>query len=527
MKQILIVFLALVTSFVAMSRTLTPEEALARVQMSRSDIRFAPKQYKNPKLVYTQDVASGDIPAVYIFNNGDNGGYMVLSANDAVTPMLGYSDNGNIDPDNLPENFRWWIEEYARQIEWADQHPAQAMAEESSRATDFDPIEPLCQTKWNQDYPYNISTPYVKGEHCVTGCVATAMAQVMKYHNWPPKGFGEHSYDWNGTTLSKAFGNVTFEWKKMYSSHTQYTTNAAVARLMNACGISVDMDYGVNESGAYSSLIPEALFKYFNYDFCRELIKDNYSHEEWTQMLWDNLKNYGPLVYGGSGSSASHAFVCDGYSSNGYFHFNWGWGGKADGYFKLTALAPTSGQSYNDMQNAIFGIRPDEGNCHIDDLEVIGEIRIGKPFEVNFTVYNPNDYPIDAEVLPIFHISDPNNFIGYGTSTKIHLEKEQKPTKIKGTFELVESPDLGFCWMSFGVRIGDKIINKYHNDRFLVDINGPDPASVDNILFDEEVTIEYYDLQGRKVDAGNMLPGVYVKHTVSALGRQTEKIIIK
>lgn len=234
----------------------------------------------------------------------------------------------------------------------------------------FGKSAPLVKTTWNQGAPYNDLCPQKNGQITYTGCVATSTAQVMNYHQWPPQGTGTVSYDWNGQTLSMDFGATTFAWNDMLDSYPTATTGTdaqrqAVATLMKACGYALHMTYGLSEdggSGAYSSDIANVLINNFSYDVtARYVQREFYSPEEWEQMIYDNLADIGPAIYGGHGSLGGHSFICDGYDTDGLFHINWG--GTSDGYFRLSALDPPSlgagggAGGFNSQQNATLGIR--------------------------------------------------------------------------------------------------------------------------------------------------------------------------
>lgn len=341
---------------------LTPEQALARLNHgSRA-------QASEMRLVYT--AAEGLNKQFYVFNTGANDGFSIISADDCISPLIGYADSGSFDPENIPDNMREWLKGYQRQIEAII---SSGYIEPQSRAAvSRASIAPLVTTRWNQSTPYNNDCPMDGDKRSVTGCVATAMAQVMKYHNWPVKGTGSNTYTWKNSadeqkSLYMDFSTITFDWANMtdsYSSESTSEQNAAVAKLMAACGYSVNMNYSSNESGAMSPMIAYALTKYFNYDGgIQYLLRDYYGIEEWENIIYAELAAKRPVVYDGvTGTNAGHEFVCDGYD-NGYYHINWGWGGISNGYFKLTLLSPEvqgiggSTSGYNFSQGATIGIQ--------------------------------------------------------------------------------------------------------------------------------------------------------------------------
>lgn len=370
-RSLSLISLNILGAMALMAAPITPEAALERMQENSSLPGLNTRSASKPVLKMT--VKSNDgLPGVYVFDKTNNDGYLVLSADDLASPVLGYADSGTIDDNNISPTFKWWLNEYSRQIAWARANETSATP--ATRADLSFPslaaISPLVKTKWDQDAPYNNLCPVINDTTCVTGCVATAMSQVMNYFQWPSKGMGSIRYtnEANNATLSMDFSSVTFDWSNMldsYSGSYTQTQATAVATLMKAAGYSVEMQYTTDESGAYSEDIASALTTYFNYDknvSCLE--RDWYTYTDWVQMIYDNLKNIGPVIYNGVSPSGGHSFVCDGYLSEGYFHINWGWSGMSDGYFLLNALNPASlgiggglGGGFNYMQSVLFGIQ--------------------------------------------------------------------------------------------------------------------------------------------------------------------------
>lgn len=376
MTKHLLMTMALACGLTAYANVLTPQQALQRAQtvtpqMAPANGTQAPTSYD--RLVLTGNTASNEA-AYYVYTDAQATGYMILSADDAAVPVLGYNTQGTFNPAN--ENLAFWLGEYARQIEYGRQQGARVAANAAQSRPYRDPISPLCATQWGQDAPYNELCPTDDGVKCPSGCVATAMAQVMKYHNWPVKGTGTHSYSWNGQELSFDYGNTTFNWANMlpaYPTTKPIVQRKAVYTLMYACGVGVNMNYSANFSGATGPAVPAAMKAYFNYDQALDLYnRDYYPLLQWEQMIYDDLKNVGPVYYNGTGDGGGHAFVCDGYSRDGYFHFNWGWDGMSDGYYLLWALDPTAqgtggssiaGQGFNTGQQIVLGARkPQEGS---------------------------------------------------------------------------------------------------------------------------------------------------------------------
>jgi hypothetical protein len=345
-------------------------------------------------------------PNLFIFNGED--GFVVMAADDCVQPILGYSLAGKFDAKDMPENLRWWLQGYSDEIQSAIDNKTRATSETAKMWKDLAEgnskagkatmtVAPLIQTKWNQNKYYNDLCPAVSdgpNGHAYTGCVATAMAQIMKYWSYPSTGIGSHSYTWNGQTLNADFGATTYDWNNMANYYEYYFENgtdeypnplpepsaeeiAAVATLMYHCGVSVDMIYGGNSTGgsaAPNAYVSNALKTYFNYkntaQYKQKTNNSNvyYTDDEWIAMLKADLDAGHPLQYGGQdpNGDSGHAFVCDGYNSDDYFHFNWGWAGIYNGYFTISNLdtganssqAGAGNGNYTRNQDAVFGIEP-------------------------------------------------------------------------------------------------------------------------------------------------------------------------
>ena len=316
--------------------------------------------------VTTYNISRGDA-AFYIFNTPN--GFVIVSADDCATPILGYSNEGQFDTENIPIQLQDYLQGFVNQIQYgienqieADERTARQweMVRTIGRLTNNrtdEVVEPLLTTKWGQRYPYNMFVP----SDCPTGCVATAMAQIMKYWEWPVQGVGEHSYLWNGQILSANFGETTYDWDNMLDDYDNnpgtQEQKEAVATLMWHCGVSVNMDYSPNGSGA--GLNSGTLIDYFSYSDEMSLEYSwDYSTASWNARLKDCLNLGRPLYYMGHQYSGSgHAFVCDGYDINDMFHFNWGWDGGFDGYFSIGVLYVNT-LNYNYENLAIFNIHP-------------------------------------------------------------------------------------------------------------------------------------------------------------------------
>ena len=314
-----------------------------------------------------------DTAFYYVFNIDEDagGGFVIIAADDAVQPVLGYSDNGHYDENNLPSNFAYWMDYLQQEIKYAiEQNLPQIDNWATLSQTNFSTtaVEPLIQTKWNQNAPYKDLCPMDGVSRSVTGCVATAIAQIMKYHRYPAQGIGQspaYTTKTKGINVpSVDFSATTYDWDNMLNTYSGTTTTVqknAVATLMYHCGVSVEMDYANTGSGAESNLLLSALVDYFGYDpSIQYQLRDRFNNVSWEAMLREQIDAGLPVYYtGGELLTYAHAFVCDGYDDTGKFHFNWGWGGGLDGYFVTTSLNPSI-YTFNSGQKIIMNIKPNE-----------------------------------------------------------------------------------------------------------------------------------------------------------------------
>ncbi|WP_287621635.1 C10 family peptidase [Parabacteroides sp.] len=306
----------------------------------------------------------------FVFNFPGGKGFAIVAGDDRVRPVLGYSDEGGFDPDNLPENLRGWLAGYQTQITWAvnkgiEATPeiaaewSQLMSGTALRATQ-EPVL-LNTARWNQGEPYNRQTPVFDTEHAVTGCVATALGIVMRYHEYPDIVTSDEritSYYQLPVTYE------AYDWSKMplvYAPGYSEEEANAVAALMWNIGANVEMDYGIGGSGAITSNAILKLNTVFGYSEEAQFVwKSDYRWAEWKQMVRAELDNGRPVIYSGYNTKVGHAFICDGYKENEAFHINWGWGGSGNGYFLLTALDSDSGDDPFVLSGMGIGIRPPE-----------------------------------------------------------------------------------------------------------------------------------------------------------------------
>jgi hypothetical protein len=325
-----------------------------------------------PVKVYTHyapsDNSSETVPVFHVYNV-DNGFVMVATDN-RLRPVIAYSTEGPFMVDQISPAMMDILDDYAAEIK--DYLEQQTTAVESPMWRDILEmrrlgsrnevvIPALLGTSWDQNRYYNSFCPVDDegpGGHALAGCVATAMAQVIKYWEYPAQGTGSHSYNSDYGVLSADFGNTTYSYALMPGRLTSNTPDdqvQEVAKLIYHCGVSVDMIYGSNTSGAYISDIPNAAHTYFGYGNSSYIEKINYSASEWDSIIKSQLVSLRPVIYRGESNASGHAFVCDGYDEQNYFHFNWGWGGSNNGYFQMSNLTPGN-HNYSYYQGAIINL---------------------------------------------------------------------------------------------------------------------------------------------------------------------------
>lgn len=275
-------------------------------------------------------------------------GYVIVSGDDEMTELVGYAENGFFDAENVPPQMQLWLDGYAEYVAAVQSGKAKArkiLLSDSPSVV----VEPLVTTKWNQDAPFNNFAPEYTDDNnntqrCATGCAATAMAQIMKFHNWPEQGVGHYSYEHQSFgTISSNFSEHVYDWTDMidrYNNGEYSNVQAdAVALLMKDCGVSLNMNYGPVSGASIYSYTP-AFKNYFRYS-SRTVNRSGCETAEFTKIITDELQEGRPIIYCGTGEDGGHAFVVDGYDTNYFLHVNWGWGGYSDGYFDMNYMDPT------------------------------------------------------------------------------------------------------------------------------------------------------------------------------------------
>ena len=370
MKKLLYIVFAIYASTIS-AQTISVNEALnnARNFLSAHNDKNIKRANSSLELAYT---AKDDANTYYYAFNDNNGGFVIASGDEVAETILAYSEHGYFDAANLNPNFKWWLEQYKDQIAFAKSHGITKSANQTSKAEAKKDVPILVATRWDQSAPYYNEIKDFTKQSYLTGCVATAMCQVMKTHEWPVQGKGSHTYKdvgYSEKTYSRTFSDHTYDWKNMlnvYNGGYDSIQGAAVATIMFDAGVSINMQYNTSArggSGAYTEYVPYSLINYFGYDQgIRHAYRDYYTDDDWANMLYDELAANRPVMYSGC-ASGGHSFICDGYkASTDQYHFNWGWSGSNDCYCPLSAIK-CGGTVWKYYQDMIMGIKkPVEGS---------------------------------------------------------------------------------------------------------------------------------------------------------------------
>ena len=378
---------------------------------------------------------------------------------DAVVPTQGRWEQ-------LPPAMRWWLGEYDRELKYAKSacsHRAnssslvRASSEQTSevngRKSAGDSVAPLINSQWRQYGGYNRHCPMDSsladlGYHPTTGCVATAMAQIMRYWQWPAHGMGSMSYShegeypcWRYGTVSADFANTFYDWDSMPQRLTDSSSEReieAVSTLCYQCGVSVRMMYNSDcsgSSGAYSVHASNAFTSTFHYKTNHCLSRNSYSATQWTAILKNELQNSRPILYAGQSledtargiHGGGHAFICDGYDTADYFHFNWGWGGYYDGYFLTSTLNPSGSYEFVYGQQAVVGVEPETGALAVpmlaEGIELTGEdFQMGGNVDGSYAVTNVGDTVYDGYIGVNVYSPETYDFYGWLDATEVHIQ---------------------------------------------------------------------------------------------------------
>ena len=374
-KKTLLLLLCVITATVMNAKQLTAEQARATARefvnrnATNRSLAKAKASAATEVLPYGTDAAGRTM--IYAVNVGKNAGFVLVGANDRSDEVIGYCDHGTFDAQKLPANMRSWLDSYVASASVAGKSAAAAHRVRSTTAAATKSyIPPLLKSQWNQDSPYNDRCPIINGKHAATGCTFTAIAQIMYYHKWPNAvtkdipAFTPTSADYPSLTALPA---TTLDWNKMYNNYKNGEDGSEVAKLFIYLGTAAKALYGTT-TGVFGYEVLQTLKDYFDYDQAAYTVwRQQLGYRQWVDMLYAELQAGRPVFFSGSSPEAGHSFVVDGYDEEDYFHVNWGWGGEADGYYRVLLMNPKDSQSDESLgefkaeQVALIGVQPNGG----------------------------------------------------------------------------------------------------------------------------------------------------------------------
>lgn len=399
--------------------------------------------------------ANGEAPALYVFDNPQGKGFVIVSGDDLAHPVLGYSYENDFPADNLPVHVEKWLESLKRQINDGRKYGVVSTPKSRSLSRAGTPVVELETAQWDQGTPYNKYCPVVDGETTPTGCLITATAILMKYHEWPKKGKGTLP---GYTTATKKINMPPIElgheylWDKMAMAYAYgYTEEQAnqVARLMADLGTMLAADYVPGGTGAAAYHVSNTLPLYMDYDEST-LYRDRYHYmdTDWHAMMKNELQERRPILYSGFNDEAGHSFILDGYTTDDYYSVNWGWGSYCNGYFLLEALVPQgsgtggNGDHYNFNQTAVTGLMPNKGNAPVEIFQFNGK----GGMSANVTTFVQNQ-PF------LFSVDGLYNFGRYNFTGWVKFALTDKDGKIKQDLVTYEVEDVK---QYYGFKINDE-----------------------------------------------------------------------
>lgn len=496
-KNSLLILLCLIAQVIMAAPRTAQEAAAIAAQFMNTNAagpHKAPATAATMQLVHQMPKLVSEEPAFYVFNKTDNGGFVIVSADDRTEDIIGYSDEGRIG-ETINPNLAFWLRGVQKAISAINDSTVIHKAPMATTA-----IGPLLVNKdgieitWYQEAPYSNLCPLDSdNKRCLTGCVATAAAQVMYKWCYPEQGIGTHSYTWENSkgtkkTLTVDYGNTTYDWENMLPSYLYKSSNSkqktAVATLMYHAGVACDMQYSSQGSGSLTDLMANGLVDYFGYHvdkfittYSSYYYPSSFTPAEYkvtvakfTEYFNADLEAGCPIIMGGEDSDGGHEFVCDGRDAKGYFHINWGWEGSDNGCFSLSSLS-VDGYNFSSQIDAIIGLRPAKiDTVHVTSIAIKPQTATLKINE-RVTIV-PTLQPQNATVKTVFWSSSDRNVaqvsasgvvraIGPGQATITATTKEggfQATCAITVIDEFVPSDVFELVTDAAELREGDDII---------------------------------------------------------------------
>ena len=481
---------------------------------------------------------------------GNEQSFVIVSREDTFTPVLAYSDT-RFDVNKLPCGMQWWLGAINEQME-ASTQTSNGIA--TRAAVSYTPVAPLCKTLWGQDDPYNFLTPELNGRHTPTGCVATAMSQIMKFFEYPAQGKGKGYYTLNGSSSRVPEPiNSVYEWDKMLDTYKSYETTdemrLPVATLMKECGLATFMDYGTSGSGAFSVFASRGFAYNFGYDslaiHC--YYRDFFDRDWWMSTINQELVNGRPILYTGlDPANGGHAFVLDGIDETGKVHINWGWDGECDGYYDIDDLNPVDDKGkaradhFIQQQSMVYGFRCQEGSAEGESYASLWcTMFSAKPYTLDINgkilmVKSPNIYNFHYQTFYGVFGAYCENIDGNPENSlfkQIGQKQNGVPT-FDGTDDLNNSIFItGIKPGNYRVYLASKADTEQHYQpvrcvggapyyELTVSEDGktsmseakllPEPTGIQTPRYESRQADGIYDLQGRRHNADNLPKGIYI-----------------
>ena len=512
----LLLALCIFSSIQAIGKSISSEQALEYSLIELTSVTHANADPSQLKLVGERKF--NDVTTLYIFSSSSM--YVIASGNDNAPGLLAYSLDCGFSAEMSP-SMEWWLEQYSQYIGATD------IPFKSAGNKNRTPIAPMISSEWDQCAPYNNLIPRHNGNTPYTGCVATAMAQIMRYHEWPDKGVGTIQWTCNRDYASHDhifdFENAPFDWENMLDKYNGSETPAqesAVAQLMYACGAAAEMQYGYSASGSFLYWGAGGLIEHLKYDRGMEYLESKWfeSLDEWDNICYAELSEGRPILYGGENDErhTRHAFVLDGYAEEGLYHINWGFGGENNGYFKLTDFSYPGG-NYRLNHAMVRGIKPiSETSAFVPAISLEGKFRTE---EVHYTrdadvdiwfmeafrnisltdfwyLHGVKCVPIDGS--PEFYVSSENEQWYRPRAVKrfYTISADKFPVGIYDLYPVFKTDATE--WMPC-YQDQSKMESCIRFNVTETEINSS-TSSIDEVHAEDERTVVYYDLFGNKVD---------------------------
>lgn len=506
-------------------------------------------------------------PEFYVFNAEDGKGFVIVSGESELPEVLAYSYDNVLNLDNMHPSLEGLLSSYSQAVQavrggigYAEEYFGEdAISNNRKRnvRAASKVVEPLCKCSWGQDAPYNNLTPMINGEHCPSGCVATAMAQIMYFYQWPEVGCGKELYA-SGISgvgvIGSDFSQHYYDWEYMCATKGEnlaFEKNAsAVSQLLYDCGIATRMKYDLEGSSTNDDLAMKALYTYFGYkasklDF---LYRDSYAtQDEWNEVVKSFLDSGSPVLYGGySRSMSGHEFLIDGYDAKGLFHVNWGWNGTSNGYYSIVTLNPQGMNiEFGTMQSMVCGFEPDYAgddktprqwrlymknppSVAIESVELNTsfDVRLSNVSNMTYTArtwtFGVGLYDSDEKLVKVITSTKNKNYAEtilsfYGVdqfdmSAKIPLGTPDGDYTLKAVFRQSGYDDFVLPDMEGGQRL-NQVPLRIKNGMAYFD----KAASVETANVHDVKEVSYYDLTGRKINAPAK-GRVYIKKETLASG---------